>query len=124
VYDWSIESVDGMTHMIFDLNVRVQPKTTYDLQKIIRETIEIQGFNCDLNFIDVSNIEDMSSLFHESEFNGDISKWDVSNVTDMYAMFSGSKFNGDISKWNVSKVTNMRHMFYKCSLEENTPEWY
>ena len=84
--------------------LKVQPKTTEELKEIIERTIEEQGLECDLNFIDVSNVEDMSYLFYSSKFNGDISKWDVSNVEDMYDMFAHSQFNGDISNWNVSNV--------------------
>ena len=50
-------------------------KTKDELKKIIEDTIKEQGFNCGLNFIDTSLIEDMSRLFSGSKFNGDISKW-------------------------------------------------
>ena len=100
-------------------NSRIQPKNKTELQKLIKETIEKNGTNCDLNFIDVSRITDMSNLFKSSwldnidisKFDGNISSWDVSNVTNMHGMFSSCKFNGDISKWNVSKVTDMSEMF-------------
>ena len=59
---------------------RVKPETKSELQKIINETIEKYGPNCDLNFIDTSKIRDMSLLFYKSNFNGDISKWNVSNI--------------------------------------------
>ena len=62
----------------------------------------------DLNKWDVSNIENFSSAFHDSQFNGDISKWDTRNATTMNDMFmSAFYFNGDISRWNTSRVTNM-----------------
>ena len=77
----------------------------------MKKTIENNGPECDLNFIDVSNVIDMSYLFWKTKFNGDISKWDVSNVTDMTGMFYDSEFNGDISKWNVSNVKEMEGMF-------------
>ena len=64
-----------------------------------------------LNWLDVSEIRDMSTLFKYSIYNGDISMWDVSNVTDMESMFMCSSFNDDISQWNVSNVTNMACMF-------------
>jgi surface protein len=41
----------------------------------------------------------------------DISKWNVSNVENMSSMFFDSNFNGDISKWNVSNVKKMSYMF-------------
>ena len=89
-----------------------------ELRKLIITVIKEDGYDCNLNFIDTSNITDMSELFKDSDsvfkkFYGNISKWDVSNVTNMSSMFYGAEqFNGDISKWNVSKVTNMSHMFF------------
>ena len=77
------------------------PKTKDELKDIIKQKIESEGNECDLNDIYTSNITDMSKLFEASEFNGNISNWDVSNVTDMTHMFRMSKFNNDISKWNV-----------------------
>ena len=63
------------------------PKTKDELKDIIKQKIESEGNECDLNDIDTSNITDMSYLFAYSNFNGDISKWDVSNVRYMQAMF-------------------------------------
>ena len=67
--------------------------------------------DANLNFFDVSDITDMSWLFHHLVFNGDISAWDVGNVTNMNYMFGESNFNGDISEWNVSKVKHMNRTF-------------
>ena len=71
-----------------------------------------------MNWLDVSDIENMSYLFNTSMYddktniyNGDISKWDVSNVTNMRSMFTNTIFNGDISGWNVSNVNDMACMF-------------
>ena len=100
-----------------------QPKTKEELEKIIEERISKEGPNCDLNDIDVSLIDDMSYLFHESEFNGDISKWDVSNVNTMYLIFDDSKFNGDISKWDVSKVEDMSGMFSNSLFNGDISKW-
>lgn len=47
----------------------VQPQSKQQLKNIIYETIKEQGPNCDLNFIDVSKITDMSFLFDGSKFN-------------------------------------------------------
>ena len=134
-----------------NVNARiVTPESKVDLIRIIKETISKKGSDCDLNFInisklkdmsdlfawstfvgdisgwDVSNVKNMAGMFTNSKFNGDISKWDVSNVEDMSYMFTNSKFDGDISKWNVSKVTDMRDMFEASGLEKlnKLPEWY
>ena len=64
-----------------------------------------------LNWIDTSNIAQMSFLFSGSKFNGDISKWDVSNVKYMEYTFRDSLFTGDISNWNTENVKMMDGMF-------------
>ena len=96
----------------------VTPENKKELIKIINDTIEKEGPNCDLNFIDTSKIDDMSALFYSSKFNGDISNWDVSNVKDMSTMFAHSEFNGDLSKWDVSNVKNMTSMFFNSIFNE------
>ncbi len=100
-----------------------KPENFEELKDVIEAAIEVYRNKVNLNWIDVSEITDMSELFYRSEFNGDISKWNVSNVTNMYRMFCYSKFNGDISKWDVSNVTNMWHMFHGSPLENNAPKW-
>ena len=94
------------------------PKTKDELENIIKQRIESEGNECNLNDIDTSNITDMSWLFKDSNFNGDISRWNVSNVKNMRSMFLYSKFNSDISNWDVSNVTNNAYMFDDCSIEE------
>lgn len=132
---------------MFDFLSKKKAKDKDHLKKLIAESIARNGLNCDLNFIDVTPVTDMSHLFEESDFNGDISKWDmskvttmekmfrkskfngdiskwdVSNVTNMEGCFSGSKFNGDISGWNVSNVTNMRSMFYGTEFNGDISKW-
>ncbi len=71
------------------------------LEQLINRTIKKQGPNCDLNFIDVSKVMDMSRLFARSRFDGDISNWDVPNVMRMGRMFIRSNFEGNIDRWNV-----------------------
>ena len=79
-----------------------------------------------IEFWNVSNVTDMSSMFSHSDFNQDISSWNVSNVTNMSCMFYGSSFKKDIRAWNVSNVVDMRRMFsdssnksYKYLLRKN-----
>lgn len=93
------------------------------LEQIIRKAIEEDGTYCDLNYVDVSNIKDMSDLFCNSEFDGDISGWNVSNVTNMSRMFKGSQFNGDICNWDVSSVTDMTSMFEDAAFYGDISNW-
>jgi len=74
-------------------------------------------FNTDLNHWDVSNVENMASMFADNNsFNGDISNWDVSEVYTMVGMFTrATSFNQDISSWNVGKVEYMTNMFNGAS---------
>ena len=100
-----------------------RPKNLKELKEIVKEIISEKGPYCDLNFIDVSNVTDMSYLFWKTKFDGDISKWDVSNVKSMAAMFQGCSFNGDISRWNVSNVENMAGMFAYSPFNRDISKW-
>ena len=65
-------------------------------------------------FWDVSAIEDMSGLFHESgarAFSGDLF-WATRNVRRMDGMFRACGFNGRIGHWDVRRVTTMEDMFH------------
>jgi surface protein len=109
--------------------VKDDTKSPTTLANLIRKLIGKRGPECDLNDIDVSNMEIMNYLFHCSKFNGDISGWDVSNVRSMTCMFYGSEFtgeNGDISGWDVSRVKDkdMELMFYKSPLWDTPPKWF
>ena len=106
-------------------NYKYFPETKEELQDIIKQRIEQEGPEVNLNDINVSNITNMSYLFFNSNFNGDISQWDVSNVTDMKFMFYNCKnFNQDISKWDVSNVTDMNEMFCGCkSFNQDISSW-
>ena len=108
-------------------NKKIVAQDKEQLGKIISAAIRNYGNRCSLNFIDVSNVTDMSQLFSmrhsRHHFNGDISQWDVSNVKNMASMFVGSEFKGDISKWNVSKVETKNRMFFGSKFNGDINKW-
>ena len=65
----------------------ITAKNKDHLLELIKKTIDEKGLNCDLNFINVSLITDMSNIFCTFDrFNGDISTWKVSNVKELYIL--------------------------------------
>ena len=94
-----------------------------NIEYIIEYTIKKLGNNADLNFIDVSKVNNMSGIFESSEFNGDISKWDVSNVKYMNLLFYKSKFNRDISNWDVSNIKDMDYKFKDSIFNKDISSW-
>ncbi len=98
-------------------SLRIKPTTYKELRSLIEQELKGQGPDADLNFIDTSEITDMSSLFKWLGIrNIKIDEWNISNVTNMWGMFSGCEnFKGEgLEKWNVSNVTEMRYMFDGC----------
>ena len=102
-------------------NYLYHPKTKSELHEVIKELFNKNENN--LNCIDVSNIDDMGSLFASiyyikgcRELNADLSNWDVSNVTNMNGMFYNcEKFKGEgLENWNVSNVKDISYMFKYC----------
>lgn len=89
--------------------------TNETIAKLVLDSIKQYGTGVDLNFIDTSEVTDMSNLFDQEDFEGNVSEWDVSNVTNMAFMFSCcGHFRGDLSRWETKKVTNMFAMFKGC----------
>jgi surface protein len=110
-------------------------------------------FNADLSTWDVSNVYDMSYMFHGaknfqgtfveywntsnvrtisgmfsslSSFNANLSRWEVGNVEEMdFAFSSIDNFQGiGIDTWNTSKVSNMAGMFsYTHSFNADLSNW-
>ena len=83
----------------------------------------LSKFNQDISKWNVSNVEEMPSMFGFSSFNQDISNWNVSNVTNMKKMFAQSKFNSNISNWKIKEDCKTIGMFDNCPIkEEYKPE--
>ena len=78
----------------------------------------------DLSNLNVSQINDMSSIFDNSLYNGDLSKWDVSNCKNMILMFFESEFNNNSLKdWNTSSVINFLNIFKSSEFNGDLSNW-
>ena len=99
------------------------PRNNKELRDIILTTIDKEGPECDLNFIDVHKVDNMNELFMNTKFNGDISKWDVSNVFCMINMFANCPFNGDISKWDTRNLEEAQRMFKGSKFNGDISKW-
>ena len=77
--------------------------------------------SCNLEGLDVSKIEDMSSMFYNCKKLGFLtlpSDWDTSAVTNMSKMFYGCSSLTELAipaSWDTSKVTDVGGMFRGCS---------
>ena len=93
---------------------KVQPKNKIQLKQLVDYAFKHNIY--DLNFIDTSEITDMSLLFSNRMHNFDVSSWDVSNVTNMGCTFyKCNMFTGKgLENWDVSNVTDMYSMFTAC----------
>ena len=116
VSDDDIEYMNSLVSVIV-------PKNKRELIKTIKYYSYNCSYNSSLNWLDVSNITNMSGLFKGIPFHCDISKWDVSNVKYMDEMFMQSRFDGNISDWDVSKVKDMSYMFYKTTFNNDISRW-
>jgi len=108
---------------ILSLPVACYQANDKEIRPLVKVSIEIFGNNCNLNWIDTSNITNINNIFSFTKFNGDISKWNVSNITNMSRVFTNTEFSGDISNWNVSNVTNMREMFAHSKFNGDISKW-
>lgn len=111
---------------------KYSPKNNNELKDIIKNIINDEGPDANLNNIDVSDITNMDGLFNIME-NGKlieignikVNDWNVSNVRSMRNMFlKCATFNSDISNWDVSKVTDMAGMFFGCKVfNQDISKW-
>lgn len=104
-----------------------RPTSRDELKDLIRQELENQGPDADLNHIDVSDITDMSWLFCCFDVRDiKIDSWNVSNVRTMESMFNGcGRFTGaGLDNWNTENVVIKANMFRDCDAIVKLPRWY
>ena len=115
-------------------SAKAQPSSKDELEQIIDEYIEEikprPGQEVDFNWIDISEVDDLSYLFANVDYIPVVGTWldkskdDKSNVKkNMRCMFACSKFNGNISEWNVSNVKDMSGMFAGSNFNGDLSGW-
>lgn len=118
-------------YLLSKKNKEANRLTNYNIHDVIKDTLTELGPKADLNFLDTSEVTNMTSLFDVKvtecpEFNGDISRWDVSHVSYFDSMFANCKnFDCDLSRWDFrAKNISMDGMFFKCeSFNQNIGGW-
>ena len=97
---------------------KIKVESKEQLQAIIKERHNNNKSFIDLNDLDISELDDISYIFHGSNIEVvDISGWDTSNVTTMENMFSFcDKLKNiiGIENLDVSKLEDANSMFYCC----------
>ena len=106
----------------YKFNSLIKAKNTKHLKELIEIGQYLFSNDGNFNWIDTSEITDMSNLFYKNaKFNGHIELWDTSKVTSMRCMFyEAAAFNQSIGGWDVSNVNDMKLMFYHAD-EFNQP---
>ncbi len=107
---------DGSEVNCDNIRITETPTTQNALLTLINKAINDDGNEVDLNYIDISQVTDISGLFvDKTEFNGDVRCWDVSAVTSMRSMFQNAEaFNRDLSNWQPLLAKDMARMFYNA----------
>lgn len=74
---------------------------------------------------DLSNVEDMSYMFHNcTNMEVDASGWDVSTIVNMRGTFSGAaSFNSEIGSWETTALEDATSMFENATSFNQDLEW-
>ena len=83
------------------------------LEEIIAQEIAENSVSCDLNHLDVSEMQDLSDAFKGSLFQGNVSSWQVNMIFDMRGLFADSSFAGDLSNWDINPYIHVKGMLPK-----------
>ena len=83
-----------------------KPVIEVHLRHVLKDTvckeIAANGADCDLNHLDVGEMQDISNTFEGTTFTGDVSSWQVGAMRDMRRLFAKCPFSGDLSQWDVN----------------------
>ena len=101
----------------------VQPKTKEQLSNIILKTIQNDGYECNLNFIDTSNVTDMSGLSDGSDADN-ILYLNVGSVearglitSEGFVLLAGSDVKNKASEKSISKsVMSLRNKCFESGI--------
>lgn len=72
------------------------------LRDLVLQEIALHGPACDLNHLDVSEMQDISDTFKGTPFVGDVSQWNIVGIRDLRGLFANTPFSGDLSQWAIN----------------------
>jgi len=128
---WDVSNVENMAGMFEDAQSFNGDLSSWNVENVenmasmFEDAEKFQGGN--LSGWNTGKVKDMQFMFfNAAAFDGDLSTWDVSNVENMASMFSGAKEfkGGNLSGWNTGKVKDMSSMFFDAAaFDGNLSGW-
>ena len=119
--DFSDDSAGEYEINIFSKEV-FSPNEIYDKILNDRSSVthdEITLLDDYVSAVPVNNIEDLRNivLFYSDNYQRNSMNWlNVSEITQMVSLFQHTRYTGSISKWDVSNCTSMKACFYGGNL--------
>lgn len=77
------------------------------LRQIVIQEIAENGPTCDLNHLNVGEMQDISGTFKGTNFNGNVSRWNIGMACDIRDVFADCPFSGDLSQWDVNVLSEI-----------------
>ena len=122
------EDLNTLKHWYKQTDLRYHVKSKKQLLNIIVNLSQISPKDIDLNWIDISNLTDLTRLFSKvKNLNIDCSEWDTGHVEKFNYIFAfSSNTNIKANNWQFDNAKEFDGMFYMCktiNVEIDAEHW-